>query len=196
MSQPDREPILELLLQTNRLKATPRVGWAVRGLTDVESVADHSFGVIFVTLILTELIQEPVDREKALTIALVHDLPECALTDIPAPALRYFPAGAKRQAELRAMAEILGDLPFGERLRTWWQELEERASVEGRLVRDADRLERLLQAYVYERTSANQYLEEFWTGQEAEPFEFEVTQQLFQTLKARRDRRDHGCLSS
>lgn len=196
MSQPGGEPILELLLQANRLKVTPRVGWAVRGLTDVESVADHSFGVVFVTLILAELIQEPVDREKALTIALVHDLPESAITDIPAPALRYFPAGAKRQAELNAMTEILADVAFGERLRAWWQEVEERASVEGRLVRDADRLELLLQAYVYERTSANRYLDEFWTGQEAKPFEFEVTQQLFRTLKARRDEGDHGRRSS
>jgi putative hydrolase of HD superfamily len=180
---------LELLLQANRLKVTLRGGWAVRGLTDVESVADHSFGVVFVTLILAELVQEPVDREKALTIALIHDLPESAITDIPAPALRYFPAGAKRQAELNAMTHILDDLAFGARLRAWWQEFEERASVEGRLVRDADRLELLLQAYVYQRTSANQYLDEFWSGQEAKPFEFEVTQHLFQTLKARRDSR-------
>jgi putative hydrolase of HD superfamily len=192
MSQPGGEPILELLLQANRLKVTPRGGWAVRGLTDVESVADHSFGVVFVTLILAELIQEPVDREKALTIALVHDLPESAITDIPAPALRYFPAGAKRQAELNAMTEMLSDMAFGPRLHAWWQEFEQRTSVEGRLVRDADRLELLLQAYVYEHTSANQYLDEFWTGQEAKPFEFEVTEQLFQTLKTRRHKQGHG----
>jgi len=196
MSQPGGEPILELLLQANRLKVTPRGGWAVRGLTDVESVADHSFGVVFVTLILAELIQEPVDREKALTIALLHDLPESAITDIPAPALRYFPAGAKHQAELNAMTEILDDLAFGERLQAWWQEFEQRSSVEGRLVRDADRLELLLQAHVYEHTSANQYLQEFWTGQEAKPFEFEITRQLFQTLRARRDKQEDGRRSS
>jgi len=192
MSHPGDNDILELLLQANRLKVIPRGGWAVRGLNDVESVADHSFGVLFVTLILAELMQEPVDREKALTTALLHDLPESVITDIPAPALRYFPAGAKRQAELNAMTEILDGLPFGQHLRARWQEFEERTSVEGRLVRDADRLELLLQAYVYERTSANQYLDEFWTGQEAKPFEFEVTQQLFQTLKARRDSQKRG----
>jgi len=196
MSQPGDNDILELLLQANRLKVTPRGGWAVRGLNNVESVADHSYGVLFVTLVLAELMQEPVDREKALTIALLHDLPESAITDIPAPALRYFPAGAKRQAELNAMTEILDDLPFGQRLRARWQEFEERTSVESRLVRDADRLELLLQAYVYERTSANQYLDEFWTGQESKPFEFEVTQQLFQALKIRRDSQQRGRYAS
>lgn len=187
MRHPDDRHVLDLLLHGNRLKVTPRGGWAIRGLADGESVADHSFGVVFVALVLSELIQEPVDREKVLTMALIHDLPESVITDIPAPALRYFPEGAKRHAELNAMAEILGRLPFGGRLRAWWQEFENRSCVEARLVSDADRLELLIQAYVYERTSANQYLGEFWAGQEAQPFEFTATQQLFDVLKARRD---------
>jgi putative hydrolase of HD superfamily len=186
MNQPDESRVLELLLQANRLKVTPRGGWAVRGLTDVESVADHSFGVVFVALTLAELVREPVDREKALIIALIHDLPESAITDIPKPALRYFPPGAKRQAELSALAEILNGFPFGEQLQAWWQEFEDRSSVEGRLVRDAERLELLLQAYVYERTSANQYLGEFWAGQDEQPFEFEATERLFRALKVQR----------
>jgi putative hydrolase of HD superfamily len=177
---------LDLLLQANRLKVTPRGGWVVRGLTDVESVADHSFGVVFVSLVLAELVGEPVNREKVLTMALVHDLPESAITDIPTPALRFFPPGAKREAELNALGEILGSFSFGERLRAWWGEFEDRSSVEGRLVRDADRIELLLQAYVYERSSSNQYLDEFWVGQDDKPFEFEVTRRLFLALKARR----------
>ena len=187
MNRPGDGHLLDLLLQANRLKVTPRGGWAVRGLNDVESVADHSFGVVFVALILAELTQKPVDREKVLTMALIHDLPESAITDIPSPALRYFPAGAKRHAELNAITEILSGFPFSEQLRNWWQEFEDRTSVEGRLVRDADRLELLLQAYIYERTSANQYLDEFWVDQDDREFEFEVTRQLFLTLKARRD---------
>ncbi len=177
---------LDLLLQANRLKVTPRGGWVVRGLTDVESVADHSFGVVFVSLVLAELVQESVDREKVLTMALVHDLPESAITDIPTPATRFFPPGAKRKAEVNALAEILGGFSFGKRLMTWWGEFEDRSSVEGRLVRDADRIELLLQAYVYERSSSNQYLDEFWEGQDDKPFEFEVTQRLFLALKERR----------
>lgn len=187
MTSPDDAHVLDLLLQANRLKVTPRGGWAVRGLTDVESVADHSFGVVFVALTLSELVSEPVNREKVLTIALVHDLPESAITDIPSPALRYFPPGAKRTAELNAMADILDGFGFGPRLRAWWQEFEDRTSIEGRLVRDADRLELLLQAFVYERSSANQHLDEFWAGQEDRPFEFDVTRRLFQALKARRE---------
>jgi len=178
--------LLETLLNANRLKVTPRGGWATRGLTDVESVADHSFGVAFVALILAELVDEPIDRAKLLSIALLHDLPESLITDIPSPALRFFPPGAKREAEINVMTEIFGGLPFGKRLRAWWQEFEDRTSVEGRLVRDADRLELFLQAYVYEQSTANRHLDEFWADQKAELFEFEATQRLFSQLLARR----------
>jgi putative hydrolase of HD superfamily len=187
MNRPDDEQVLGLLLQANRLKTTPRAGWVIRGLNKVESVADHSYGVAFVALTLAELIQKPIDREKTLTIAIIHDLPESAITDIPAPALRHFPAGAKRQAELSAMTEIMASLPFGERLQSWWQEFEDCSSIEGRLVRDADRLELSLQAYVYGQTNANQYLDEFWSRQEVKPFEFEISQRLFEALKTRHD---------
>ncbi|MGD9101100.1 MAG: HD domain-containing protein, partial [Anaerolineae bacterium] len=99
MQRLDESRVLDLFLHANRLKVTPRGGWVIRGLTDVESVAGHSFGVGFVALILSELIQEAVDREKVLTIALIHDLAESVITDIPAPAIRFFPLGAKHEAE-------------------------------------------------------------------------------------------------
>jgi putative hydrolase of HD superfamily len=187
MEPPSFEPVVDLLLQANRLKSLPRTGWLMRGLQDVESVADHTFGVVFVAMSLMALIDEAMDAEKVLTIAIIHDLPESAITDITAPALRYFPSGAKRQAELAAMQEMLDGLAFGQRLQVWWREYEERASPEARLVRDADRLELLLQAYVYRRVSANRTLGEFWTGQEAQPFEFEASQRLYESIRRRHD---------
>ena len=183
----DPGPILRLLLQANRLKVTPRSGWVARGLNDVESVADHTFDVAFIALVLSEFIDEPVDREKVLTIALIHDLPESAIGDIPSPAMRYFPPGAKRHAEQTAMAEILEGFEFGPRLQRWWKEFEDRSSVEGRLVRDADRIGLFLQALVYERTSANQYLDEFWEFHADKVFEFSISQKLYDRLKEGRD---------
>jgi putative hydrolase of HD superfamily len=183
----DLEPVVRLLLQANRLKVTPRSGWATLGLNNAESVADHTFDVAFIALVLAELIDEPVDREKVLTIALIHDLPESATGDIPSPAMRYFPAGAKRHAEQKAMAEILEGFEFGRRLQRWWQEFEDRSSVEGRLVRDADRIGLFLQVLVYERTSANQYLEEFWESQAGKVFEFPISQKLYERLEKGRD---------
>ncbi|MBU0703226.1 MAG: HD domain-containing protein, partial [Chloroflexi bacterium] len=72
----------------------------------------------------------------------------------------------------------------------WWQEFEDRSSPEGRLVRDADQLDLLIQAYVYEQTTGNRWLEEFWPRSESLPFEFDATRALCEELRALRKR--HG----
>jgi putative hydrolase of HD superfamily len=95
---------------------------------------------------------------------------------------------AKRTAEADVLTALLKELPGLEQWQLWWREFEERTSVEGRLVRDADRLDMLIQAYVYEQTTGNRWLEEFWTDTTAAAFEFEVSRSLFGALREARDR--------
>jgi putative hydrolase of HD superfamily len=182
------DSVLELLLRASRLKRTPRTGWVTRGVIGAESVADHSFGVAFISLVLGEMVDRPVDKAKLLTIALLHDLPESVVSDLPTPAVAHFPPGAKRQAETEALNELLGRLPRAEHWRSWWQEFEEGTSIEGQLVRDADRLDRLIQAHVYEQTTGNRWLEEFWPTPGDLPFEFSAAQALYEELRALRQR--------
>ncbi len=173
--------MLGLLLQFQQLKRTLRTGWVMRGVPDAESVADHSFGVAFISLLLADLVDQPLDRAKVLTIALLHDLPESVTGDIPSPAMRYFPAGAKQRAELEILAALLDDVPSAEQWRAWWVEFEEGASVEARIVHDADRLDMLIQAYVYEQTTGNRWLDEFWLSTGAS-FEFDESRDLCEAL--------------
>ena len=182
----EADSVLELLLCSHQLKRVPRTGWVMRGVADAESVADHSFGVAFVSLVLAELVGQPLDKAKLLTIALLHDLPESAIGDLPTPAAAHFPPGAKRQAEILVLSELLQALPCAEEWRAWWREFEDRTSVEGRLVRDADRLDVLIQAYIYEQTTGNRWLEEFWSLPEISPFEFTAAQALYEELRALR----------
>ncbi len=160
----------------------------MRGVTDAESVADHSFGVAFISLTLAELVEQPLDKSKLLTIALLHDLPESLIGDIPSPATIYFPPQATRTAEEAVLGELLRHLPCADQWRAWWQEFECRTSAEGRLVRDADRLDMLIQAYVYEQTTRNRWLEEFWPPSDPPPFEFAATRALYDELRALRER--------
>jgi len=185
----DTNTALQLLLDAHRLKRTPRTGWTMRGVADAESVADHSFGVAFISLILAELVDQPWDKAKLLTIALLHDLPESVISDLPTPAVVYFPPGVKQQAEADALSELLHLLPSAEQWHAWWQEFEEGTSAEGRLVRDADRLDMLIQAHVYEQTTGNRWLEEYWLRPEVSPFEFATTQALYEALRVLRQRR-------
>jgi len=181
------ERILDLLLQANRLKTMPRTGWMIRGVVHPESVAAHSYGVAFLSLILAQVVDEPMDRAKLLTIALLHDLPESHLTDIPYPALRFITPAAKRAGELEALDEITSNLSFADEYRELWLDSEDRRTPEGRLVRDADRLELMLQAFVYERSTSNRQLQEFWDNTDESYFEYPACRQVFVLLRQRRE---------
>jgi putative hydrolase of HD superfamily len=144
---------------------------------NAENVAAHTFGVAYAALLLTRLIEEPLDTGKVLTMALLHDLPEGLTTDIPTPAWRYLPPGIKTDVERGALQEILGsgasdgDDPTANLLAAW-EELHASETAEARLVHDADKIDMFLQALVYQEQTANQHLQEFWTV----PFRFHFAQ--------------------
>ena len=183
---------LALLLRVIQLKFLPRTGWIMRGIADAESISDHTFGVAFIALILAQMTERPVDTAKLLTLALLHDLPEVVLGDIPSPASDYLPTEAKATAEREALDVLLGELPRRETWEVWWRELEERTSLEGKLVHDADRLDMLLQAHVYEQTRGNRWLEEFWEEVSEDAFECEASRSLFAALWELRGRAGGG----
>nr|HID13687.1 HD domain-containing protein [Anaerolineae bacterium] len=132
---------------------------------------------------------QPLDKAKLLTIALLHDLPESVVSDLPTAAAAYFPPGAKQETETEVLSELLRYLPCAEQWHAWWQEFEDGTSAEGRLVRDADRLDILIQAHVYEQTTGNRWLDEFWPRSEVSSFEFAAAQALYEELRALREQR-------
>ncbi|MEA3338072.1 MAG: HD domain-containing protein [Chloroflexota bacterium] len=147
------------------LKQVPRTGWLLRGIGPglAESVAAHSWGMSTIALLLASLLPNQVDLGRLLSICLLHDLAESILGDIPSPAARYFPANAKHDAERGVFEDLVGDLPQGVDWLDRWEEFMQADSLEGRIARDADRLDMLFQAAAYERAgSAN--LGEFWQG--------------------------------
>lgn len=175
-------PLLTMLLQANRLKTTPRTGWAMRGVPRPESVADHSHGTALVALALLDLIDEELDRSRVLAMAVTHDLAESVTGDLSLGASRLLPPGAKARAETAALGELLGGLPFAGRWGAWWDELEARRSPEALLVRDADRLDLLVQALVYERTTGNRELGEFWEFAPEDSFHYEASRAIRRAL--------------
>jgi putative hydrolase of HD superfamily len=158
----------------------------MRGVAHVESVADHSFGVAFVALALAEALGDPgLDLEKILIMAVLHDLAEVRLTDLPAPAIRLLPGEVKSQAEALAMADLLAPLPGADRLRMLWQEFEDRSGLEGQLVRDADKLEMMVQCLRYEM-AGSRGLDEFWQAMDRRRWHYPLAAGLYDSLKAMR----------
>jgi putative hydrolase of HD superfamily len=182
---PEPAEWLDLLLAAGVMKNLPRSGWRQAGITDCESVADHSFRVIVIALLLGELV-EGIDRDKLLRMAVLHELPESKLTDLPLSAVRLLGRDAKYRAEDQAWDDLL---PAGGRLDEWqalWREFEVGRTPEARLTRAADRLELLLQAYEYER-SGRRNLDEFWETDALEQSEFEPVRTLTGELLRRRE---------
>ncbi|MBU8871005.1 MAG: HD domain-containing protein [Gemmatimonadales bacterium] len=186
MSGVDESPLIDLLTTVNRLKVTPRTGWAQRGVSNPESVADHSHGVAMVALLLLDLV-DGLDRAKVLAMAVAHDLPESVTGDLSLGGSRHLPRGAKAIAEQAAMDELLQGLPFGPAWRARWDEFEALDTPEARLVRDADRIDLLIQALAYERTTGNRELDEFWNFAPLESFHFEISRRIVAGLWKRRE---------
>jgi putative hydrolase of HD superfamily len=156
--------MLSTLIELQRLKRLDRTGWTLRGLPNgTESVAAHSFGVCTAAMLLAdELLAQGVsiDVEKVLRMALLHDWAEVRVGDMPRIATAYFGAGARKQAETRAFADVVSGLN-GDRYTALHEDYEERTSLESRLVKAADILDLLVQLLALERAGARG-LDEFW----------------------------------
>ncbi|ASJ07941.1 oxetanocin [Thermococcus siculi] len=154
--------LLELIIEAGNLKRLPRTGWLLRGVPNPESIADHSYRTALITMLLTDELKAKgveIDVERAVKIALIHDLAEARITDIPLTAQNYLDKG---KAEKRAAMEVFLRTPDPKGYFRLWREYEEGLSPEGRLVKFADRLEMLVQAYEYERAGFAD-LDEFWS---------------------------------
>ena len=175
-----RSEILQLLVHGNQLKRTARTGWVQRGVSEVEDVAAHSYGVAFTALVLAQAMTQPLNLERVLIMALLHDLPEGVTSDIPTPAWRFLPPGIKTDVERKAMLEMMGGSSFEPAFMDYWEELHQQETEEAKLVHDADKLEMYLQALMYERQTGNRQLEQFWV--KPRKFSFLETQDVYEEL--------------
>jgi len=190
------DSLLALLFAVNQLKRIPRMGWLVRGVgpADTESVAEHTCGMALTALLLAERMDEPVDRGRLLSICLLHDLPETQILDLVPAAIRYLTPAAKRSAEESALSDLLAGLPAAAEWQALWQEFEKGTTVEGRLARDADRLEMMIQTAAYERAGWRQ-LDEFWQEMKKHHWEFAASEMVFDDLVAEREGKTRDALS-
>jgi putative hydrolase of HD superfamily len=158
--------MLATLIELQRLKRLERTGWTLRGLPNgTESVASHSFGVCVTAMMLADEVKArgvEVNCERVLRMALLHDGAETRVGDMPKTATGYFGADARRRAETSALADIVAGVGSAEsEYRELYKDYEERASLEARLVKAADVIDLLVQAYALERSGARG-LDEFW----------------------------------
>ena len=187
--------MLSTLIELQRLKRLDRTGWTLRGLPNgTESVAAHSFGVGVTAMMLADEIKArglSVDGERVLRMALLHDWPETRVGDMPRTATTYFGAESRKSAETLAFADIIRTSGAGEaEYEALYRDYEERSSLEARLVKAADVIDLLVQAYALEHAGAKG-LDEFWEVAHHPDFRLpaiahEVVREVLQSLLAAR----------
>lgn len=176
--------LVDLLLELQILDRVPRSGYVLRGVHDPESVTEHSWHVLFLVWALGARI-DGIDLQRAVEIALVHDLAELRVGDLPRTASHYFPEGAKKSAEMAAMEDVLA--PVADRALSLYREYQEAATPEARLVKACDKLQLMLKVAVYERWGTGA-LAEFWDNPDNFPDGgFAVVKEVFDELRARRN---------
>lgn len=186
--------VLDSLLEWFNLKDELRTGWLLRNIDSPESVAAHTWGTATLCLLYAE--QEDVDRQKAVTMALIHDLGEARTGDIATRAedgRQTIPTSEKEAAERSAITDLVK--PFEDReLLSLWEEYEARDTPTAKFVKDMDLADNCLQALKYERQNrydeaeANDHFSKFENLDEffataAPRFQTELGEDLFEQIK-------------
>lgn len=174
--------LLDLLFELQTLDRLPRSGYLLRGVSDCESVAEHTLHLALLVWLLAG--EEPgIDRSHAVELALLHDLAELRIGDLPRTATAYLPRETKHTAERHAVADILA--PADPRALALYEEYESGASVEAEFVRACDKLQLMLKVTVYERWG-HRGLAEFWQNPANFPqSRFAAIERLFGELRSR-----------
>ena len=149
--------ILKLFKDAGKLKSIKRTGWKQHRIPEPESVADHSFRVAFMSMVLSDRLN--VDALKLIKMALIHDMAESITGDIT-PGCGISPE-EKYIMEKEALLELFGQLPDGSQFVDLWLEYEESSSSEARVLKNIDKLEMAFQAVEYQERYNDKDLSEF-----------------------------------
>ncbi len=135
--------IYKIIRLAENLKIEMRHSWLSNGRQ--ESVADHSWRVALMAVLVSPYLKKELNVEKLLKMTIIHDLVEAKSGDIPAfDTMRDTDIKKLKQDREKAAIEyirtILGG-ELGDELFSLWHELEEKESYEAKVANALDKLE-------------------------------------------------------
>lgn len=157
---------MKFFMEIGKLKNIERSGWIAEGVKNPESVADHSFRVALMVLVLGKD-RKDIDLNKAVKMALVHDIAESQIGDILVDwKIKYHGEkagrlkdnnrhGVTQEEKIRIEEEGMENLVSllgagGKEIFDLWKEFEGRKSKEAVFVKSVEVFEMLLQCFEYE----------------------------------------------
>jgi len=142
----EAKKILDFLHVTENLKKLIRHSWLSDGRQ--ESVAEHTWRMSIMFLLLEPHLGIKVDALKTLEMIIIHDIIEALVGDVPA--FEAFDLDRKNQKikmENEAINEIRRTLAneTGEKFYQLWHEFEEKSTYEAKVANAIDKLEAQIQ---------------------------------------------------
>jgi putative hydrolase of HD superfamily len=137
--------LLTFIRNAERLKTTYRHSWT-SDIKRQESVADHSWMLSLLALVLPSLISVNVDAFRVLKMVVIHDLAESATGDIPAFEKSERQTN-KYQNERNSLEDLVKEMPtrVANEILQLWEECEQKETNEAKLAQAIDKAEVLIQ---------------------------------------------------
>lgn len=160
------DSILKFMLSADRLKEVDRTGWVISKVKDPEHVGDHSYSTAVLSYLLA--INMDLDAERCALMALYHDINEILTGDI---ATRFNESDQVMPPKLKKITERRNELKLcallsgkeRKRVRSLLDELYAQHSKEAKLVKQADKLDYLIQLELYnDRLKDDERAKEFF----------------------------------
>lgn len=142
--------ILHLAFQLGISKKLPRTGWVLNGIKNPESVAEHCFRVIVLTMALAEVLD--LNQQKLIKMSVIHDIGETSTGDLVVEhgkEINHRKRKVKESMEKDAIRHIL--YGYKEDYAKLFQEMIDRKTPEAIAFWQIDKLEMAIQAYEYEK---------------------------------------------
>ena len=159
----NNKKLIKFALQVGTLKNIKRHGWILKGIKNVESVADHIFRVALMTMIFSAVTK--LDVNKMIKMALIHDIGEALVGDViyEHGKKRIGPLKVKNADERNAVKEIFRDVAKKGEYVSLWEEFVAQDTQEARFVKRIEKLEMVIQALEYQKYGYDSNLfDEFW----------------------------------
>lgn len=175
---------LDFALVLGNLKKQKRTGWVRESVPNPESVAEHSFRMAVLVMILAPKVG--ADSAKAMKMALIHDIGEAETGDIVTTRGTQIQSNlqSKIENERRALVQIFNLIDSDEYIHLF-DEFEENKTREAMLVKQIDKLEMAIQALEYEQEHAVD-LQEFFDDASSKIQDENIKEIMVQILEIRK----------
>ena len=138
------EEILNFLAISGKLKFTYR--YSETSKIPKESSAAHSWQLALMAFLIADELNLDVNVEKALKIAVIHDIAESLTGDVDMILIKDKKVTKKEkyQLEIRAINKFSNFFPKSCKIKDLWQEYQENKTKEARFIKALDKIEALV----------------------------------------------------